>query len=86
MIVCLFSLLAQHLHRKESLKEQTSTLFNLFLEKIGETDPANFRGVCIENIAAVEDFVQIDLSLYEIVDGSMVGERGRRSVGKLYDF
>ena len=48
------------------------------------TDPANFRGVCMEDIAIVEDIVQSEFLLYgvDIVDGSMIGEVVRRSVGK----
>ena len=38
----------------------------------------------MEDIAAVEDFVQADIFLYDmdIVDGSTIGELARRSVGK----
>ena len=81
--LCLFRALALHLHGNERLEEETSKLFNRFLEKTGGTDPANFRGVCKEDIAPVEDIVQAEFFLYDfdIVDGSMIGELGR-SVGK----
>ena len=82
--LCLYRALALHLQGTERLEEETSKLFNLFLKKTGGTDPANFRGVCMEDIAAVEDNVQADIFLYDIdiVDGSMIGELVRRSVGK----
>ena len=53
-------------------------------KKTSGTDPASFRGVCMEDIAAVEDFVQADIFLYDIdnVDGSMLGELVRRTVGE----
>ena len=73
-----------HLHGNERLESETSELFNLFLEKTGGTGPANFRGVCMEDIAIVEDIIQADIFLYDmhIVDGSMIGELARRSVRK----
>ena len=53
-------------------------------KKTGGTHPANFRGVCMEDIAAVEDSVQADIFLYDfdILDGSMIGEFARKSVRK----
>ena len=62
----------------------TSNLFNLFLEKTGGTDPANFRGSHLQDIAIVEDIVQADIFLYviDIVNGSMIGELAMRSIGK----
>ena len=64
--------------------EETCEIFNIFLEKTGATDPANFRGVFMDDIATVKDIVQGDFLLYDvnIVDGSMIGELARRSVGK----
>ena len=38
-------------------------LFNPFLEKFGGTDPANFRGVRMDDIAALEDIVRADIFL-----------------------
>ena len=80
---CLFRALALHLQGNERLEEETSKLSNLFLEKTGGTDTANFRGVCMEDIAAVEDIVQADNFPYDIdiVDGSVIGEFARRSMG-----
>ena len=82
--LCLFRALALHLHGKERLESETSKLFNLFFEKTDGTDHAIFRGVCREKFAKVENIVQADIFLYDIdiVDGSMIGELARRSVGK----
>ena len=62
-------------------------MFNFFLKNTGESDPANFRGVCLECIAAVEDIDQADETLYDsdIVDGSMIGELASRNVAKSFN-
>ena len=75
------ALLLQEIGR---LVEETSKLFNQFLEKIGETDPSNFRGNWMEDIAAVEDSVQADIFWYniDIVDRSMIGKLPRRIVAE----
>ena len=54
------------------------------MEKTDGTDPANFRVLRMEEIATMEDIVQADMFLYDIesVDGPMVSELARRSVGK----
>ena len=49
--------LALHLHENETLEEETSKIFNLFLGKTDGTDLAYFRSVCTEDIAAVENIV-----------------------------
>ena len=80
----LFRALALHLHGNERLEEETSNLINLFLRKISGIDPAIFRSVCMEDISPVEGYVWADIFLYDfvIVDGYMIGELARRSVGK----
>ena len=72
------------LHGNEILEEETSNLFNQFRGKTGGIDPANFRSVCIEDIAVVEDIVQTDILLYDIdiAAGTVIDELARRSVGK----
>ena len=59
--LCLFRALALHLHGKNRLMEETSEIFNLFLGKTGGTNLVNFRGVFMEDVAAVEDIVQRDI-------------------------
>ena len=66
-----------HLHRSERLEDDFSNFFIGALEKTGGIDSANFQGVCMENIAAVEDIVETDIFLYDFdtVDRSMIEER-----------
>ena len=60
-------------------------MLNLFLEGTGKTDPENFQGVCMEDIALSEDIMLKQIFFrynIDIVDESMVGEIARRSVVK----
>ena len=79
-----FRSLALILNENRRLQEENSKIFNLFPEKSGQTDTANVRGVCMQDITAVEDIVHADFFLYDIdtLDGSMIGELLRRCVGK----
>ena len=43
--LCLFRALALHLHGNEKLEEETSKIFNVFLNNSEEKDPSNFQGV-----------------------------------------
>ena len=85
--LCLFTALALHLHAIEGLEEETSKMFNLFLEKFGGTEPANFRGARKEDIAAVEKNVPVDIFLLDIdiLNGSMISELARKSPGKHFN-
>ena len=71
--------MALHMHGEERLKWETSELFNLFLEKTGGADPANFRGVCMEDLAAVEGIVRADVffSDVDLLDVSLSGQIAR---------
>ena len=82
--LCLFRALALHLHGNERLEEETSKLFNLFLVNRTNPDPSKFQGVCMDDIASVEDIVAINIFIYDIdfIDGAMVGELARRSIKK----
>ena len=82
--LCLFRTPALHLRGTERRVAETSKLFNLFFEKTRGTDPANFRGVCMDDNAAVEGNAQADVFLHDtdIVEGFMIGELLRSSVGK----
>ena len=57
---------------------------SIFSEKRGGTEPANFRGVCMDDIAIVEVTFQMEFFPYDIdnVDGCMIGELARISVRK----
>ena len=78
--LCLIRALALHLHGNGGLEEKTSEMFTLFLGKIGETNPASFQDVCMNDIPIVEDLVQVNIFLYDIDfdDGPMIGELARR--------
>ena len=56
----------------------------LYWRETVENDPANIRGVCMVDILRVEHVAQADIVLYriDIVDGSMIGELARSSIGK----
>ena len=79
--LCVFRALALHLHGKEKLVEETSKIFNLFLNNCGEGDPSKFQGVHMTDIPKVEDLLQLNIFLYDIdfVDGELIGEMCRRS-------
>ena len=82
--LCLFRALALHLHGNERLEEETSKLFNLFLVNSTNPDSSKFQGVCMDDIASVEDIVAINIFIYDIdfFDGALVGEFSRRSIKK----
>ena len=52
--------------------------------KTGWTDLANFRRVFLEDFEVLQDIVQAEIFLREndILDGSKIGERARKIVGK----
>ena len=82
--LCLFRALALHLHGNERLEEETSKLFSLFLVNSTNPDPSKFQGVCMDDIASVEDVVTLNIFISDINfnDGAMVGELARRSIRK----
>ena len=82
--VCVFRALALYLHGTQRLEEETSKLFNLFINKMGGLSPSQFQGVHRNDMPTVEDLVPLNNLLYDIdiVDGNIVGEFARRSVQK----
>ena len=82
--LCLFRALALHLHSTQRLEEETSKLFNLFINKMGGMSADQFQGVHMNDIPIVEDLLTVNILLYDIdiVDGNIVGELARRSVQK----
>ena len=82
--LCLFRALALHLHGNEKLEEETSKIFNVFLNKSEEGDPSKFQCVHMTDIPKVEDLLQLNIFLYDIdfVDGELIGELARRSIQK----
>ena len=82
--LCLFGALALHLHGNDKLEEETSKLFNLFLNNSEQRDQSKFQGVHVTDIPKVEDLLQLNIFLYDIdfVDGNLIGELARRSIHK----
>ena len=80
----LFRAVALHLFGNDRLEEETSKIFNLFLNNCGEADPSKFQGVHMTDIPKVEEMLQLNIFLYDIdfVDGELVGELARRSIQK----
>ena len=74
--LCLFRALALHLHGNQKLEEETSKIFNFFLNNIEERDPSNFQCVHMTDIPKVEDLLHFNIFLYDIdfVDGELIGE------------
>ena len=68
----------------DRLEEETSKIFNLFLNNCGKADPSKFEGVHMTDIPKVEEMLQLNIFLYDIdfVDGELIGELARRSIQK----
>ena len=73
--LCLFRVLALHLHGNQRLEEETSKLFNPFLINNTNPDPSKFQGDCMDDIPSVEDIVGINFFIYDIdlFDGDILG-------------
>ena len=82
--LCLFHALALHMHGNQRLEEETSRLFNLFMNEMDGLSPDQFQGVHMNDIPFVEDLLTLNIVLYDIdiVDGNIIGELARRSVQK----
>ena len=82
--LCLFRALALYLHGNEELEEETSKIFNLFLNNCGEADASKFQGVHMTDIPKAEEKLQLNIFLYDIdfVDGELIGVLARRSIEK----
>ena len=82
--ICSFRALALHLHGNEKLEEETSKIFNLFLNNSEDGDVSKFQGVHVKDIPRVEDLLQLNIFLYDIdfVDGDLIGDLCRRSIQK----
>ena len=80
----LFRILALYLLDNEKLEEETSKIFNLFLNNSEEVDVSKFQGIHLNDIPKIEDLLQLNIFLYDIdfVDGELIGELCRRSIQK----
>ena len=84
--LCLFRALALHMHGNKRLEEESSQIFNSFINKMDGLSPNQFKGVHMNDIPFVEDLLTLNILLYDIdiVDGNIIGELARRSLQK-YD-
>ena len=82
--LCLFRALALHLHGNQRLEEETSKIFNLFINKMDGLSAEQFRGVNMNDFPTNEDLLTLNIVLYDIniVDGNLIGEPARRSMQK----
>ena len=81
--LCLFCALALRLHGPQRLEEETSKIFNLFINKMDGLSADHFRGVHMKDIPFVKDLtLNIVLCDIDIVDGNIIGEFARRSLQK----
>ena len=61
--LCLFRALAFHLRGTERLEEETSKMFNLFINKMDGLSPNQFQGVHMYGIPFVEDLLTLNILL-----------------------
>ena len=82
--LCLFRPLTFLLHGIQRLEEETSKLFNFFINKMDGLSPNQFQGVHMNDILTVEDMLTLNIFFFDIdfVDGNIIGELARRSVQK----
>ena len=82
--LCRFSAVALYLFGYERLEEETSKIFNLFLNTSEEGDVSKFQGALSNDIPEIEDLLQLNIFLYDLdfVDGVLIGELARRSFQK----
>ena len=82
--LCLFPALTLHLHGSQRLKEGSSTVFFVFINKMDRLSPNQFQGVHMNDIATVEGLLTLNILLYDIdiLDGNIVGVLARGSMQK----
>ena len=82
--LCLFRALALHLHGTQRLEEETSKLFDLFINKMDGLSSDQLQGVHMNDIPFVGDLLTLNIVLYDIdiVNGNNIGELARRIVKK----
>ena len=84
--LCLFRGLALHLHGNQRLEEETSKVFNSFINKMDGLSPNLFKENHLNDFPFIECLLTLNILPYDIdiVDGNIIGELARRSVQK-YD-
>ena len=83
--MCLFRALALHLHGNQLLEEETSKIFNLFINKMERLRTNQFKGVHINNIPSGEDLVIFTILLYyiDIVEGNIMETLSENSLDEV---
>ena len=64
--LCLFRALALHLHGTQRLEEETSEMFNFFINKLDGLSPNQLQGVQMIDIPIVADLLTLNIVLYDI--------------------
>ena len=74
--LCLFRAPAVHLHGTQRLEAETSSLFNLFTNKMDGLGADQIQGVLMNDIPFVEDLLTLNIVLYDFVFvyGKIIGE------------
>ena len=82
--LCFYRALGLHLHGTQRKEEETSRLFNLFINKMDGLSASQFQGVHMNDIPIVEDMLTLNVLLYhiEIVYENVIGEIAGRSAQK----
>ena len=82
--LCLFRVLALHLHGTQRMEAETSNLFNLLIKKMDGLSPNRLQGVQMNDIPIVEDLITLNIVLYDIhiVDGNIMRELAWRGAQK----
>ena len=82
--LCRFCAPALHMHGNQRPEEETSKLFNFFINTMDGLSPNQFHGVHMSDIPTFEDLLTHNILLYDIdiLDGNIIGELAWRSVQK----
>ena len=64
--LCPFRALALHLHGNQRLEEETSKIFDSFINKMDGLSPNQFKGVHMNDLPIVEDLLTLNILLYNI--------------------
>ena len=72
------------MHGNQRLEEETSKLFNLFINKMDGLSVDQFQRVHMTDFLFAEDLLTLNIVLYDIdiADGNIIGELARRSMQK----
>ena len=74
--LCLFLALALQLRGNQRVEEETSKIFNLFINKMDGLSTDQFQGVHMNKYPFVEDLLTLNILLYDIdiANGNIIGE------------